>query len=509
MAIVLKLRINHDDSIKWKIFGSFLVFIGCVILILWLFQVFFLEQFYMYNKEKSLKSSVSQINTYLYKNASISGLSDIVNDNSLCVTVFDKTHRYTMNSDESHRCSIDNFQYEQNLYTIELLKGKALNNHGIASMRLNNDSLNLNNKSIFPYEFFSNSYLFMQDKLSNYKNKQTNSMTYLSVIYHNADSMFVVAVSTMLTPVDATIDTIKMQFIIIAIILVVIAIILALYLAQKIAKPIIKMNQSAHLLAKGSYDIQFNAHGYREIDELNATLNYAAKELAKVENLRKELIANMSHDLRTPLTMISGYGEVMRDIPGENTAENVQIIIEEANRLTNLVNDMLDLSKLQAGVQQLDASVFNLTKQIEAIIRRYDKLLTTQDFTIEFAYEQEVFVYADVIKIEQVIYNLINNAINYSGDERKVFVKQTITNDYVMISVIDHGSGIEKSQLPYIWDRYYKVDKTHVRSKVGSGLGLSIVKSVLELHKAQYGVKSEQGEGTCFWFKLKISKDIT
>lgn len=497
MVIVLRLIIKNDDSIKWKIFGSFLVFIGCVILILWLFQVFFLEAFYMYNKEKALQYSASKINTYLYRNGTLTGLNNAVDDNSICITIYDQSHKYIMNSDELQPCSINGFQYEENIYTIESLKVEALKNNGIASIRLNNDSSE------------DNYNLFMQENITSHRNKKTNNITYLSVVYYNMENIFIVAVSTMLTPVDATIDTIKMQFLIIAVILVVIAIILALYLSKKIGKPIMDVNQSARFLAQGNYDIKFQAQGYKEIDELNETLNYAAKELSKVENLRKELIANMSHDLRTPLTMISGYGEVMRDIPGENTAENVQIIIEEANRLTNLVNDMLDLSKLQAGVQQLDASTFNLTKQIKAIIRRYDKLLTTQDFTIDFTYEQEVLVYADVIKIEQVIYNLINNAINYSGDERKVFVKQTIMNDYVMISVIDHGPGIDNSQLPYIWDRYYKVDKTHVRSKVGSGLGLSIVKSVLELHKAQYGVKSKQGEGTCFWFRLKLYDDIT
>ena len=212
----------------------------------------------------------------------------------------------------------------------------------------------------------------------------------------------------------------------------------------------------------------------------------------------------MSHDLRTPLTMISGYGEVMRDIPGENTAENVQIIIDETKRLTNLVNDMLDLSKLQAGAQEINSSSFNITEEIEHIIARYDKLLTNKDFTIQFQYDKPVFVKADIIKINQVIYNLINNAINYCGDDHKIYVRQLIEKDRVRIEVMDHGDGIEKEQLPYIWERYYKVDKTHVRSKIGSGLGLSIVKAILELHKAEYGVISKRGQGTTFWFKLPL-----
>lgn len=125
------------------------------------------------------------------------------------------------------------------------------------------------------------------------------------------------------------------------------ALIFAAIMSKKVSKPIIKINESAKELAKGNVAVHFDGEGYREITELNDTLNYAAEELSKVENLRRELIANVSHDLRTPLTMITGYAEVMRDIPGENTPENVQIIIDEANRLTSLVNDMLDISSFR------------------------------------------------------------------------------------------------------------------------------------------------------------------
>ena len=142
----------------------------------------------------------------------------------------------------------------------------------------------------------------------------------------------------------------------------------------------------------------------------------------------------MSHDLRTPLTMISGYGEVMRDIPGENTPENVQIIIDETKRLTNLVNDMLDLSKLQAGVQELHAVSMNLTDEIRSIIERYETLLKQDEYDIRFEYREDVIIQGDVIKLDQVIYNLINNAINYSGEDHQVIVKQLLELGRVRIT---------------------------------------------------------------------------
>ena len=139
-------------------------------------------------------------------------------------------------------------------------------------------------------------------------------------------------------------------------------------------------------------------------------------------------------------------------------------------------------------------------------IERYETLLKQDEYDIRFEYREDVIIQGDVIKLDQVIYNLINNAINYSGEDHQVIVKQLLEQGRVRIEIIDHGPGIEKDKLAYIWERYYKVDKTHVRSRVGSGLGLSIVKAVLELHKAEYGVLSEEGVGSTFWFSLPYSK---
>ena len=200
--------------------------------------------------------------------------------------------------------------------------------------------------------------------------------------------------------------------------------------------------------------------------------------------------------------MIKGYSEVMRDLPGENTPENVQIIIDEAERLTNLVNDLLDLSKLEAGVLPLEKTRFNLTASIRQILHRYDKLA---DYRFPFQYEEEVWVDADELKISQVVYNLVNNAITYSGEDKTITLCQTVEQDKVRVSVTDTGEGIPQDKLKDIWERYYKVDKEHKRAQMGSGLGLSIVKNILDKHGGAYGVSSQLGKGSTFWFELPLS----
>ena len=319
---------------------------------------------------------------------------------------------------------------------------------------------------------------------------------------------YVILLDSELTPVSATISTLKAQFFLIAVVLLLGALLLAYLISRRVSRPLVRMNEAAQTLAKGEYDVHFAGQGYRETRELAKTLNYAAEELSKIDRLQKELIANISHDLRTPLTMITGYGEVMRDLPGENTPENVQVIIDEATHLSALVNDLLDLSRLQSGMREPRMETFDLTETVRTLLHRYDRLTSHDGYRITFAAEQEVEIRADRTMLLQVIYNLINNAINYCGEDKAVEVVQTLKEDgMVRLSVIDHGEGISEEELPHIWDRYYKVDRVHRRARIGTGLGLSIAKGALELHGASYGVNCRKGQGSEFWFELPIVTD--
>ena len=337
--------------------------------------------------------------------------------------------------------------------------------------------------------------------LQNMGDDLAESIIYVRILQIKGEER-VLMVNSVLTPVDATVATLKYQLVIITIIMVLIAFIIAFVIARTISRSIIKLNEGAGQLAQGNYDVTFNSRDYKEISQLSDTLNYAAGELAKTEALQQELIANVSHDLRTPLTMIKGYAEVMRDIPGENTPENVQVVIDETEHLTGLVNDMLDISKLKAGTIEIQPETYDLTESIKNVLTRYNKLREVEGYTIDFNYDENVEIYADEQKMFQVIYNLINNAINYTGDDKRVTVNQIIKEDCVRIEVKDTGNGVSEEDIPYVWDRYYKDRSAHKRALQGTGLGLSIVKKVLELHQARYGVDSVTGQGATFWFEI-------
>lgn len=308
-------------------------------------------------------------------------------------------------------------------------------------------------------------------------------------------------------PIGTTMSIFIRQFVFVTVILMVLTLFISVVFASNISSPIIRINESAKELPQGKFEVEIDNGDYAEIKQLAETLESASKEIAKSEGLRRELMANISHDLRTPLTMIKAYAEMIRDLSGDNPQKrerHLQVIIEETDRLTSLVNDILDLSKLQAGVTEMNLETFDFSERLSGVISRFDIMKEKDGIIIDLQAQEDIKITADITKLEQVIYNLINNAVTYTGDDNTVIVRLFRTNGVIRFEVIDHGEGISPEYLPYIWDRYYKVSersKTHKRAKMGSGIGLSIVKNVLEQHGFAYGAESVVGEGSTFWFE--------
>ena len=483
-------------GIRWKLFGYMMLFLAVLLGLLWLFQVALFGSIYKSVRILEIKSGATELSENIgLSKSELQSLSDIVAaDKHVCVLVFDQTGNVLAKSDVLTDCIIHTMS-ARNIYTLYTL-AEENGGENMSSFRLGAF------KNLVPEFGRYPSY----NKDGAKESDSAESIIYTRVIHGTTGRDIIVMLNATVSPVASTVRTLQTELIIITALMVLIAVLLSFILAKRISAPIVSINNSAKELARGKYDTDFSVGTYREAAELSSTLTYAATELSKTGALQRELIANISHDLRTPLTMITGYAEAMRDIPGENTPENVQIIIDEAERLSSLVNDVLDISKLQAGTTELAKSKFNLTQTVREVIGRFSKLTEQDGWTIEFIHDCEVTVEADRTRILQVIYNFINNAITHSCGERTVTVTQRITEGdgrkAVRIEVVDLGDGISPEDIPNIWDRYYKVDKLHRRAATGSGLGLSIVKSILDLHGARYGVDSEVGKGSTFWFEL-------
>ncbi|MBO6283146.1 MAG: HAMP domain-containing histidine kinase [Pseudobutyrivibrio sp.] len=544
-------------SVKWKTFFIFLVFAIVLLGVLWFFQIVYLDDFYKIIKRQETEVVLKDVEDILYTSENPDDdIEKIAASNNLGIYITDKNGvplynaEYISNSQmsslpqfmfglfydqavanggeaviefkgsemqkkvERARYAFENIgdnpaeQGENGTDTTEESDNDNLDDADDTASGDENDEAQSQEEAVPEKPAGKIAYTIPEEKREevfrqNIGNDMAESVIYVRIIENNGLEE-VIMVNSVLTPVDATVSTLKVQLRFISAIMIVIAFALAATLSKSLSHSIIIINEGAKRLADGDYSVKFNSRDYMEVAELSDTLNYTATELGKTDSFQKELIANVSHDLRTPLTMIKGYAEVMRDIPGENTPENVQVIIDETERLTGLVNDMLDISKLKAGTITIQPEEYNITESIRHVLERYNKLREVEGYTIDFQYDDEVIVYADEQKMYQVLYNLVNNAINYTGPDKKVTVIQKVIDDTLRIEVKDTGDGVKQEDIPYVWDRYYKDKTAHKRAISGTGLGLSIVKNVLELHGAKYGVSSKQGQGATFWFELSL-----
>lgn len=532
-------------SIKWKIFLAYTVLAIVLIVVLWFFQIVYLNDFYKFIKRNETEAVLDQVEGYLMTEDDCTDeIEQVAASNNLGIFITDKDGNSIYNAEYIFNSQISSLpDYMFDLFYEEAVAGggEAVIEYKGSEMKVNDEMQPFANPGAgdapegqegqvdesesAPGDILGIGEISEDDEdsqgvgkieytiphekheekfMQNIGNELAESVIYVRII--NVDGAErVIMVNSVLTPVDSTVTTLKLQLKVITVIMLIIAFAIAVGMSKSISRSIIKLNDGARQLANGDYSVKFDSRDYEEVAQLSDTLNYAATELGKADSLQKELIANVSHDLRTPLTMIKGYAEVMRDIPGENTPENVQVIIDETERLTGLVNDMLDISKLKAGTISIKPEEYNITASIRHVLERYNKLREVEGYTIDFVYDDEINVYADEQKMYQVLYNLVNNAINYTGEDKKVTVVQKVRDNIIRIEVIDTGDGVSQEDIPYVWDRYYKDKTTHKRALQGTGLGLSIVKNVLELHGAKYGVSSVKGEGATFWFELTIN----
>ncbi len=472
-------------GIRHRVIMYLMAFVALLLMLLWLFQIVWLDDFYRWNKTRQIRQASETVAANL-DNAGLADLVDhLASRSDVCILLLDEYGKTILSSDDIRYCLIHRMSKRDLAFWCSMAPedGSVLTEMFNVAPMMN---ANFNPRS------------FRGDVPA--MNREQQALLCARRVKLNGDAQGYLLLNTIITPLDSTVETLRTQLMVITAAVLLGAVLLAWLISRRVSRPIIETNEAARSLARGRYDPPEHGSEYREMAELNDTLTLAAHELSQVEHFQHELVANISHDLRTPLTMIGGYAEVMRDIPGEASPENLQIIIDETNRLTSLVSELLDFSRLQTGSSLMEMAAFNLTGAVDSIVQRVARMTEQEGYTVRFEPEERVWILADEKRIGQVVYNLLGNALTYTGEDRTVTVSQKVADGMVRLSVHDSGKGIPAEELPQIWNRYYRTKESHRRAVIGSGLGLSIVQSILEKHGAKYGVESAEGEGTTFWF---------
>lgn len=457
-------------SLRANLLIYFLIFSAIILGFLYFFQIVFFNTYYKINQTNNLEQTVNLIEKNIDKENAKVLLNEISLNNEVCIQIVKDSNLIYYSDYYKHCAGKDNDALEV-----------------IISSFINSD------KKYLKVDFVNNIY-------------NNKSLVYGKKLKNNT---YVFANSS-LEPMDKSINLLKGQFLYVALIVLLLSFVISYYFSRRIAEPILKINQSAKKLADKSNKVKFTCETeVFELKELSETLNNTAKELNKTEELRREFLANVSHDLKTPLTMIEAYAASARDLNYNNKKKrerDLNIIIDEAERLNMLVNDILLLSKIESKTTKLNLEDINIKKEIETILERF-AIYKNDGYIFEFNETEDYVITADKQGIERVIYNLINNAINYTGEDKKVKITFEKNQNILTINIIDTGKGIEEEDKKLVWNKYFRINKRHRRTTVGTGLGLSIVKEILEEHKFEYGIKSKLNKGSCFYFKCKIKEN--
>ena len=452
---------KNKHSIRYRLLFSLIIFFIIILAVVWVSEVLLFNRSYEKYQIKTMDSAANKIKNSDSKKL-ISTIDALAYENQICAVI----------------TSSSRIEYEVNT-------------------RINGCILNHDNQEISK---IANSFIQSNEDISSYRVslKDNKVLGYLYGIKYSGGYVFLYS---SLQDTSSVTSILKNQMIYTTVIAIATAIIISYILSKGLTKPIVDITNKAKYLGTDE-NVRFEKKGIEEIDALAEALNLAQSEIGKTEQLQKDLLANVSHDLKTPLTMIKAYAEMIRDISYKDTEkmkEHLNVIKEESDRLTLLVNDILDLSELQANAVKLRKEKYDLIEEINSIIHRYDIIKETEDYKFIIDAPDKLIVNADKNKINQVIYNLINNAINYTGNDKTIYI--TISKDK-KVKITDTGKGIKKEDLDVIWNRYYKTEKKHKRNVVSTGLGLSIVKEILVKHDFQYGVTTSN-KGTTFYFKMK------
>lgn len=479
-----------------------MLFTLIIFTLLWLMQTVFLQSFYT----KMVIHNVQKSALYIEENKNNENLASIINqtasNDSLLIFLTDMNGNILYNADEhtdiyenNHKPTVnDNSHQNANPYF-----GNKPMNWQIGTYR------NLPQS----YEDFLNKIKSTKEKSVSYTDNNEKSYIYGTILtncsYVNNENA-ILYISTKIEAVGGTVKIIRTQLIWCTVVSILLAFVIAFFFSNQFSSPIKALTKDASVLAQGTFNLKFSKGFCLELDQLSDALAKTSQDLQKLEASRKELLANISHDLRTPLTMIKGYAEMLREFSWSDETkreEDLGIIIKEADRLSDLVNDILEYSSAQNENTIFEQKSFNLSEAVKFVTGQFLPLSTQKGITIQEEIESELFTLGDEKQLKRVIYNFIDNAISHSEKSASIFVRLSKTQSKLHFEVQDFGKGIPQELQSSIWDRYFTARQQRA-SGTHSGLGLAISKEILTKSNANFGIKSEINKGSIFWFELEI-----
>lgn len=291
---------------------------------------------------------------------------------------------------------------------------------------------------------------------------------------------------------------------------VVVSIILTYIFSLRISRPLKEIKEASMKIAGGEFENRLRINRNDEIGELARSFNNMADDLRKLEQMRRDFVANVSHELRTPMTSIRGFisGIIDGTIPADKQNEYLSVVMDETNRLNRLVNDLLDLGRMEAGEMKLKLQVFDINELIRRCIIKLENIIVKKDIQIEADFEKEkLLTRADMDAISRVVINLVHNSVKFTPRKGKIVISTSTIEERVLVGVKDNGIGIEKDELNMVWHRFHKSDKSRGKDKTGTGLGLAIARNIINEHNQEIWVESEKGKGSTFLFTLEKIED--
>ena len=480
-------------TFKIKLWIYFMIFAAMIFSVLWLLQTVFLQSFYNEMLIKNTRKAAEKI----IDNSSSENIAEIIDSitlgNSILVFVTDTNGNIIYCSDEykgAHRKDHINeeIKNDEQIDKNTMTKNKHLGNYRNLPEGYGEFLSILNEDSDVPVEYSTES-VYVYGTYINYYGTEDNSILY---------------VSTTLDAVGSAVSIIRMQLVWVTGLSLIVGFALSWFIAKSFDKPVSQLSEKAKKLGDIDYPNDFKKGFCIELDDLSDKLDKTSDKLIESRNFQIELLANVSHDLRTPLTMIKGYAEIIKDTSWddeEQCSEDMSVIVRETDRLSKLVNEILEYSELKIGGSTENFERVNLSALIIKVCNSFEDLYKHVEETLDKEIEENIFVYGNAVRLERAVYNLIDNAFRHTDDSKRVTVKLYSINNKARIEVIDYGSGIPEQEIEHIWDRYYTFRQR--KGKGVSGLGLAIVKQTVDMHNGICSAESHGGKGSTFWIELE------